>query len=316
MFRIGKRFILIGIGLAILFAIIWSAKPAVLFGYLIKSDLSYILLAFTISSVLVVFRVIKWKVLLKGVGFLEIFPVQLFGMAISNLTPGKIGEPAKALLLKARKGISVSASLPTIIWERVADVVILIILSFAAIQLISTGSKVFMLSFLSVAAFAFMIVLMLVILYSKRFGMRAISFFRGFPVLRKIDKNFMKTFYKFRIEKKRLLACFLLTGVPWVMEGVTMYFCFMALGVNTQPLLLSSIIALSVLIGVMSSLPGGLGSTDAVMIILLGLVGVEGSIATAGMLLYRFMTFWYGIFLGGLSFLYLSKKIDVKKIIK
>jgi len=316
MFRIGKRFILIGIGLAILFIIIWSANPAVLFGYFARSDLRYVIIAFSVSSFMVLFRVMKWKVLLKGVGFLEILPVQLFGMTISNLTPGKLGEPAKALLLKARKGISVSASLPTIIWERVADVAVLIVLSFAAIQLISRESRVYTLSFLSVAGFGCLIVLLLIILYSRGFGRKVLSFFSRFPILKRMDKNFIDSFYKADIEKKGLAACFLLTAVPWVMEGVTMYFCFLAFGVDTAPLILSSIIALSILIGVASSLPGGIGSTDAVMIILLGLVDIQGSVATAGMLLYRFMTFWYGIFLGGVSFMYLSKKIDVKEILK
>lgn len=311
-----KKIMPISIGLVILFMIIWFANPGVILNYFVKVDLGYVFLAFMLSTVLVFFRVAKWKVLFEDVSLVVLIPVQMLGIAISNLTPGKIGEPAKALLLKMRNGIAVSVSLSTIIWERIADVVMLILLSFFAIQSLSAESRLYAMGFISIGAFVLVILLLLVVMYSRSFGSKMISFFAKFPVLKKMDKGFIRAFYNSKIKKSQLAACFLFTVFAWGLEGFGMYFCFMALGIVVNPLLMSGIIALSVLIGILSMLPGGMGSTDAVMFFLLGMTGIETGAATAGMLLYRLTSFWYGIFLGGLSFLYLSKKIDVNKILK
>ena len=173
-----KKIVPILVGLFILLLIIWFADPVVIISHFSKSDMKYIAIAFAVSNVLVLLRVVRWKVLLSGVGFTELFPVQLLGMSISNLTPGKIGEPAKALILKMRKGIAVSESLPTIIWERIIDVSILILLSFAAVQFISSGSRLFTLGLVGVCLFALLIIILLLILYNRGFGMRVVSFLR------------------------------------------------------------------------------------------------------------------------------------------
>ena len=103
--------------------------------------------------------------------------------------------------------------------------------------------------------------------------------------------------------------------MAWILDGVVFYLTLTAIGVTINPIILAGIIALSVLIGVASTLPGGLGSTEAVMILLLGILGVQSTTAVAGVMISRFISFWYGTLIGGLSFVYLSKKIDMKKIL-
>jgi uncharacterized protein (TIRG00374 family) len=172
----------------------------------------------------------------------------------------------------------------------------------------------FLISSISIAAFLGIIIVFLIILYNKNIGIKIFNFIRRFPVLKKISKNFIKTFYKSRIEKKRLVGCFLLTVIPWFFEGVVLYLSLLALGVYSNPLILAGIVALSLLIGIASSLPGGLGSTEAVMVIVLGMIGIESTIGIAGIMLARFLTFWYGAFVGALSFFYLSRKIDLSAL--
>jgi uncharacterized protein (TIRG00374 family) len=135
--------------------------------------------------------------------------------------------------------------------------------------------------------------------------------------LRKISKDFIKSFYKIKIERKRLISCFLITAIPWFLEGVVLYLAFLAIGVSLNPIILAGVICLSLLIGIASSLPGGLGSTEAVMTIVLGIIfGLTSSVAIAGIMLARFLTFGYGTFVGGLCFLYLSRKMDLSIIKK
>ena len=307
-----KRILLIGLSIAILIGIILYADPVLLLSILSKSDLKYVILAFIVANISMSLRVLKWRVLLKNVGFLELFPVQIFGMAASNFTPGKIAEPTKAVILKMKKGRAVSETLPTVIWERIMDILVLIIFSLIAIPFLTQAFL--LISSISIALFLGLIITFLIILYKKNIGIRIFNFIRRFPILKRISRNFIKTFYKTKIEKKRLIGCFFLTIIPWFLEGVILYLSFLALGIDSNPLILAGIIALSLLIGIASSLPGGLGSTEAVMVIILGIIGIESTIGIAGIMLARFLTFWYGAFAGALCFFYLSKKIDLSAL--
>ena len=310
-----KRYLLIGISLIILLLLIWYANPVALGSVVLGSNPYYLLAAFIVATLATCLRVLKWKVLLNNVSFSELFPVQMFGMAISNFTPGKIAEPLKAIILKARKGIAVALSLPSIIWERIIDVIILIAFSLIALQLLGFQSKLMILSFISIGLFGVLIILLLFVLYNRKFGYRLFGLLHKLPLVKKLSDDFMKNFYESEIKKRALGSCFIITAAAWFLDGVVFYLTMMALGITISPILLAGIIALSVLIGVASTLPGGLGSTEAVMILLLGIVGVQSTTAVAGVMLSRLVSFWYGTLIGAASFIYLSRKIDMKKIL-
>ncbi|MFH0832276.1 MAG: lysylphosphatidylglycerol synthase transmembrane domain-containing protein [Candidatus Aenigmatarchaeota archaeon] len=309
------RFLLLGISIAILAAIVWYSNPAALVSLLYTADMKWIVIAFIISNISICLRVLKWKVLLKNVGFRELYPVQILGMTISNFTPGKLGEPIKAIILKMRKGLAVSETLPSIMWERIMDIAILIIFSIVALQFISLDSRFFLISLISVGIFSSVILTLSIIIYSRKIGVRFFAFFKKFPFLNKVSDNFIETFYSSKIKKRGIFKCLILTIFPWLFEGVILYLSFLAFGITTNPLVLAGIVALSVLIGVASFLPGGMGSADVAMIFILGMTGLGNTVTVAAVLLYRFLSLWYGILIGGLSFVYLSRKMDLKKIL-
>ncbi len=70
------------------------------------------------------------------------------------------------------------------------------------------------------------------------------------------------------------------------------------LGVNTSAGLAIGIYSVSVLAGAVSFIPGGLGSTEAVMVLLLTLVGADASTAVAATLICRFATLWFAVIIG------------------
>ncbi len=309
------KFLMLGISVIILVALVIYANPLVLAAHLAKSDHRFILAGFVTALISISLRVVKWKVLMKKVGFAELFPVQLLGLTISNFTPGKVAEPAKALILKITKDMQVSSSLTAIIWERVIDVLVLILFSVIVISSLSLSSDFFFAGAVSIAIFMTIIVACFAVLFNVRFGKKLFGFIRKFPVLRKLPQNFMELFYKVRIGKAEIFKCLFFTLVAWTIEGFTFYFALLAFGVQINPLVLAGIVALSVVIGIASSLPGGLGTTEIVMIFLLGTFGIESSVAIAGVIVFRFMTFWFGVFLGGLSFVYLSRKFDIRNVL-
>ncbi len=299
----------------ILFLIIAYANPALLAEELVKSDSRYVLLALAVSTFSAFFRVLKWSVLIN-VGVRKLFPIQMLGMTISNFTPGKIAEPAKALILKMRYGTDVSKILPSIIWERVNDLLVIIALAVIAIQMLTLEKNLLYIGYVSIGIFAALVALFIIVLKDEKSGKKLFRLLGRFPLLNRITESFVETFYKDKTGKKSILLSLVITVIPWILDGYVFYFSLLAVGLEAEPVKLAGIIALSVLIGVLSSLPGGIGSFEVVSIMMLGIIGLSGTKAIAGLMLYRLLSIWYVAFLGWLSFVYLSRRLDIKNILK
>ena len=89
--------------------------------------------------------------------------------------------------------------------------------------------------------------------------------------------------------------------IAWGAEGVAFFFILDALAVPTSAALAVGIYSISVLAGAISFIPGGLGSTEAVMVILLKLVGATTPTAVAATLICRLATLWFAVAIGGIT---------------
>ncbi|MCL5611461.1 MAG: flippase-like domain-containing protein [Chloroflexi bacterium] len=81
-------------------------------------------------------RAWRWHYLLKPIKEIPtstMFPITTIGYMGNNIYPARAGEVLRAVILKRREGVSVSASLATIIVERIFDGVVM--LSFVFINL-------------------------------------------------------------------------------------------------------------------------------------------------------------------------------------
>jgi glycosyltransferase 2 family protein len=308
------KILLFFISVLILGFVIWSSNPILLLKSIESSSKEYILAGFLVSFFAIMLRVLKWKVLLNNVSFAELYPIQLLGITISNFTPGKAAEPFKAVILKTIKKINVSESLPAIIWERILDILILVGFSIFVVGFISLSSDLVYLAFASIGIFTIVLLFFLGVLKSRKFGTRVFSIFKRLPFLKNVSDKFINAFYDHNIKKRKIILSFLVTFFTWLVEGFVLYLALVSIGIHLNPLFLSSLIALSILIGVASSLPGGIGSFEAVAVFVLSGTGIEISAATAGIIIYRFMSFGLSSLMGGLSFVYLSRKIDFAKI--
>jgi len=303
------------VSFVILAAIIWFANPAKLLDTVLNANKIFLLIGLLVSTVALSMRVVRWKFLLRKVSFYHLYPVQMLGMTISNFTPGKIAEPTKSVLLKMRSGVPVSESLVSIIWERIFDLVVLLIFAIFGMKLLASSEQFFLFGVLGMVFFSCVVITAFFTIKSRRFGTKIFSIARKFPVLKRISDNFIATFYETKFRWTHLAESFAATAAAWALDAVVLYLILMSIGIQPEYTVLCGIIALSGIIGIASSLPGGLGSTEVVMTLMITLTGVPTSTAVIGVLLMRFMSFWYNALLGGLSFIYLSKKIDVNSIL-
>jgi uncharacterized protein (TIRG00374 family) len=81
-------------------------------------------------------RTWRWHYLLRPiqkVSLSELFPIVVIGYMGNNIYPFRAGEVIRAWMLKRRNGVSISASLATIIVERIFDGLVMLIFVFAAL---------------------------------------------------------------------------------------------------------------------------------------------------------------------------------------
>ena len=102
--------------------------------------------------------------------------------------------------------------------------------------------------------------------------------------------------------RSRLLLFGLALGMlAWGLEGAALYLIAREVGVPIGFTTGIGIYGIAVLAGALSFLPGGLGSTEAVMGVLLVAFGADGAAAVAITLLCRIATLWFAVALGGLA---------------
>ena len=106
------------------------------------AELKYILIWFGISTVSLVLRALRWRVLLTAEGPVEVataFWATAAGYFGNNFLPFRAGEVVRSLMISARTGMSKSFVLTTALSERIFDAITLV--GVAAILLLTLPQK-------------------------------------------------------------------------------------------------------------------------------------------------------------------------------
>ena len=215
----------------------------------------------------------------------------LAGFALST-TPGKAGETIRSLYL-IRHGVSYNQSISSFFVERFLDLLTIVLLSvLVAFQF--EDYAIFVL-ITAVAIFSALPLLHSVWL------MGLLKEFAG--KYQKLSKPLTHLVELLRsssvlLKNKVLYGGFIIGIVAWTAEGLGFWLVLEYLGQNVDVALAISIYGIAVLIGALSFLPGGLGSTEAVMGGLLIASGVDSSVAIAATLVCRIATLWFAVFIG------------------
>ncbi|MBF6612430.1 MAG: flippase-like domain-containing protein [Chloroflexi bacterium] len=264
-----------------------------------------IILLFTLFNYLL--RFFKWDTYLRligatGVSKKDSLLIFLSGMAMA-MTPGKVGEVLKSYLLKQVRGTPIAASAPIIMAERLTDGLAMLVLASVGLVMFNYGTAVLL-------AIAFVAIIFLFIIQNRAVAERLMTLGERLPLLSKGVHHF-HVFYNSSYELFRLpnLLFGVVVGVvSWSGEVVAFVLVMTGLGVRFSPLLViicAFILSASTLIGSVTLLPGGLGTTDASITgMLLFLVPAQLGIAmsqdtaVAATLLIRFATLWFGVGIG------------------
>jgi len=315
---IKKRAILFTISFIILGALIYYSGPYQILQILLQVNPIYLLLALLLWALGSVIRTLRWQILLKKINvkihFSQSWQIYVASMFISNLTPVKTGDPMRSLILKRTNKKSFSKTLPSIILERILDLTVLMIIGF--LSLIFLASQIPQISkwfYLSSIAYVLIFIFGFYIISSESRLEKIFSLFlRFFPFIPHIEKYkdkakyFSKNIYNSFSQYKSfptLLVSIVLTFIIWFLQAIITLLCFYSIGVSISLWACIAVIPLSVLIGILTFLPGTIGSSELVRVIFFTtLFSLTLSQVTTATILSRLLSFWVYVFLGAFLF--------------
>lgn len=255
-----------------------------------------------------VLRFLKWHYYLgligvRGIRLSHSVAIFLSGLTMA-MTPGKVGELLKSVLLRRVAGTPISVSAPVVMAERLTDGIALIVLSLGGLYLFHVGGAMLGLIALGAA--------LLVFVFVTESGRSLTMALAGMvPFVRERTHHVVALYESSRrlLAPRPLLLAVAIGIISWSGECLAFFLVLAGLGEEASWRLLVTaafVLGASTLLGSASLMPGGLGVADASVTGLLLLV-MPGAVtvpeAVAATLLIRFCTLWFGALVGVVTLL-------------
>jgi len=248
-----------------------------------------------------VLRFLRWQYYLRVLKVAV--PARLSGLVflsgfVMSVTPGKMGEVFKSVLLHEYRGISIARTASIVVAERLLDLVALVVLVSLGSTAFPHGRAVAALGALAVSA----IVLVCVVHPIGHFLLDRLA---GFRLTANITPKLRESYAA--LNTLTLPRPFLLGGLlavlGWALECVATWVLAGGFGASIPFSGATFAYATGTLAGALAMLPGGLGVAEVGMSGLFRAASPGLSLAGASALtiLVRLSTLWFGVALGGLA---------------
>lgn len=246
-----------------------------------------------------VLRWVRWEYYLRRlnirVGPRDSVLVFLSGFALT-VTPGKVGEAVKALLLRQSHGIPATRTVPIVIAERVIDLVALLLLTLVGVFAFDVDRR-----FLGAGAAA--VGLGLVVVSSETLAGRCLDLSARLPGLGRLTPKLreLRASTAALLRPGPLCVATLLSLGSWFLECLALWVVVRGFpGADVGLRAATFIYAAMTVAGALSFLPGGLGVTEAGMLALLATLGtgIDRGTAAAATFVTRASTLWFAVALG------------------
>lgn len=255
------------------FVAVVSVLPGALWGQVVGlSLLSYLL------------RFARWHHFIGAMGHKVpiLLNLKIYLAAFSlTLTPGKAGETIRSVYLHPY-GVSYPHSIGAFLSERLLDLVAVGALASLAMSMFPE-QRPWMLA--AIASIVIVILLLRSRLITLIGGRAARSSVVGHATTLIVTVRFL-------LSGCRLAVAAPLSLTAWAAQGVSLYLIVHALGYELAADTVIAIYCLSILAGAASFIPGGLGATEAAIVLLLSAAGVGQTDAITASLVSRSLTLW------------------------
>ncbi len=265
-------------------------------------------------------RAWRWHYLLKPIKAIKtslMFPITCIGYMGNNIYPARAGEVLRAVILKRKQGVPISASLATIIVERIFDGVVMLAFVFVNLAQLEVLAEVAvpvgswevtirdLAIWGSVAFIGALILFLLAAMFPQVTARLGLWFIQRLTPRRLHEKEtgimnrFLDGLASLR-SPGNVLMVFVTSVVIWLLETIKYWFVLHAFGLQGQVdfytlMLMNGVVNLATTI---PAAPGYVGTFDAPGIAVLEASGVGKAIAT-GYTLVLHIALWVPITLLG-----------------
>ncbi len=282
------------IGPAVVIAAIYWAGPAKVWQILSGVDIRFFAMAACAAIPIAVIKGIRWKILLNGynidITLGESISMYTIGSVLSVVTPGHVGDMVKILPL-IKRGCGIAKAIASNIIDRLFDVVFILLAGYIAMLYFSQYFT-YQLKIINIIAAGVIVVSIIIAL--KRHLLKNLA-------LKLVPSQFHSTAKDSWgeitgvLKKKhigRLLVIAILTILYYLLHFTAIYLCGMALSIKASFIFLSACAAVSTILSLLPITVAGVGTRDAVFILLLSQLGIEKqqSLALSSLILVLFLT--------------------------
>ncbi|MEL6177578.1 MAG: lysylphosphatidylglycerol synthase transmembrane domain-containing protein [Myxococcota bacterium] len=298
----------VGIGVAVYAAVVLYADLGSLTHALGGFRWSAFALALLLSTGNYVLRFVKWEIFLRQLdirvplGRSALIFTAGFTMSV---TPGKMGEVLKSVLLRQSDQVPVARSAPVVLAERLTDFIALLVLAATGIGTYQYGTTA-----LYVTAAA--VVVSIAAVSTPAVALGLLGLIERLPLVKVVGPKLREAYEAIHILLKPgpLIATSVLSVASWGLECVAFWLVLHGFdavpgaGVSMDLFGGTFVFAMTTILGAVSFMPGGLGVAEASMIgalMLLGMVQSE-AVASAAAVLTRLATLWWAVGWGFIGF--------------
>jgi glycosyltransferase 2 family protein len=265
-------------------------------------------------------RAWRWHYLLRPLQSIPtrvMFPIVTIGYAGNNIYPARAGEVVRAVVLRKKTGIPVSASFATIIVERIFDGVVMLAFVFVNLpELARLSGEIAVLGSLSIQDVALwgslgfigaLVVFLLAAMFPAltenilvRLGERFLPA-KVRPKVMELTGRFLSGLESLR-SPQHVLMVFITSVVIWLLETVKYWFVMFAFDFQVSfftLMLMNGVVNLATTI---PSAPGYIGTFDLPGIAILQIYGVDREVASSYTFVLHF-ALWLPITLLGLYYM-------------
>ncbi len=254
-----------------------------------------VLILFATGSYILRFARWRWMLRLAGAdtplhsGLLA----YLAGFALTA-TPGKVGELVRVRYF-SRMGVPADLVVSAFVFERALD--LLAVLMLASVAIPNTAMYAIAVLFVGVCISAVWLVF-----FNRQYlaALTSTKLIRGAPSLQR--------FLKFALDAaagcaiwltpRRLLFALLIGLCAWSLTALAFVYLLEVLNLEVAVRDGLAVYPLAMLAGAASMLPGGVGSTEAAVVLQLSLLGVTAGTALIAAVVVRLGTLWFSVILG------------------
>ena len=297
--KISIRLVLVIIFLMIIFYSIISIYSGVedISANFKSMNFLYVMPIIGIVLMSIIFRSYIQKLLLEQIGIKlplkDNFLLFLSGLALI-ISPGGTGQVIKSYFLKEKYGISISKSIPVILFERYYDLISVTALVMVSICIIFSF-EAFIVSILAlIIIFIVSIILRKESLFTKFLSLqKKIMFTKQLEINERELYQSVKLLNNYSLVWKISVLTILITF--W--DGIAIYMGFLSFGMDIGYFEATQFYYTSLILGVMSLIPGGMGVLEGGFTILSSKY-LDMALAVSIIIFIRLTTIWFTTFLG------------------